>query len=119
MVIPQKALHELWAPYFIQAGEETNGQLYIRIDMVQCFLKRLSCCIIIKESSEKPNIKIQVRDDNDWVLTITTGYFRIIKDEEVEAALVIDHIGRMRDQYGESLNRPVSRNAIHMEEISC
>lgn len=67
--------------------------------MVQCFIEKFPCCTIVKESNKKLAVKLQVRNDNDWDFTITTGYFRISKDEEDKAALVIDHRGGMRDQY--------------------
>lgn len=40
-----------------------------------------------------------MRNDNDWNFNITTGFFRVGKDEEDKATLVIDHKGGVRDQY--------------------
>lgn len=67
--------------------------------MVQCFLKKFRCHTVIKKKNKRLAVKLQVRNDNDWNFTITTGFFRIGKDEEDKATLVIDHKGGMRDQY--------------------
>lgn len=66
------------------------------------FYRKILLLLINQEQLQKAGVKMQMRDDNDWYLI--TGYFRIIEDKEMEAVLVIDHIGRMRVQYGISFN---------------